>query len=122
MIDNSFDQACAYCFIDEADKDKYSSFMQQLKSQFGLHNDQCPTTLPDALDALSAHQWDPAYKEKQKQKKANQKANGKNNNENKPNGSQFAQKKGNKLMCFCCGKEDHSSKECTLQDTIPRSE
>ena len=103
MIDNSFDQACAYRFIDGADKDKCGSFVQQLRPQYGLRNDQCPKKLAQALDALSTHQWDAAYKEKQKQKKANQKPNGNNknnNNSNKPNGNNFAQKKGNKLICF----------------------
>ena len=124
MVDNSFDQACAYRFIDGADKDKYGSFLQQLKSQCGLRNDQYPAKLAQVLDALSTHQWDPAYKEKQKQKKANQKPNGNNNNNNNSNknGNNFAQKKGNKLMCFCCGKEDHSSQDCTLQDTFPRNQ
>ena len=81
MVDNSFEQAMAYRFIDGADKDKYGSFLQQLRSQCGLRKDQYPRKLADALDALSTHQWDPAYKEKQKAKAAaRKKADEKKNN------------------------------------------
>ena len=122
MIDQSFDQACAYRCMDGADRTKYGSFMQQLKSQYGLRNDQYPKTLTQALDALSVHPWDHAYKERQEQRQdEEQKPSANTDKDQEPTpGTNLAQTKYH-IICYACGEEEHTTDDCTKKDDISKN-
>ena len=71
MVDESFEKFLAYAYIENADRSKYGSFQQGLASQYSLHNDQYPSTMDEAIEALSAHRHDkkPATEKKEKETK-----------------------------------------------------
>ena len=130
--DTVWDKMQAYLFMMNADKLKYGSLMKGLASQHSLKNNQYPVTLIGAVETLSEHQWDPAYRESQKKKKGGpqkdkekDKANDKDKSALKDNELQdiptlsFAQMEG---KCFICGDKDCRTWKCSKRGKIPKHE
>ena len=97
---------------------KSGTMLNNLREQFALGNQQYPTTLSVAYDALKAHQW-----ESGKKKKDDKKNDGKKSDKNSEEGASasFAQKKADPY-CYCCGAKDHKSPDCPQKDSRPKSE
>src|SRR5210317_594223 len=62
-------KCCTYIYMDNVDKTKYGSLMNQLRQQYSLGNNQYPMTLSAGNDVLIVHKWDKAYDKRKKKKK-----------------------------------------------------
>ena len=89
MIQDSFEELCAYIVLKGCDKAKYKSLVKGFVNQFSLKNDQYSQTVQDMTDALSKHPFDDDYHKQQRNKAKqcrqlakNRTNNGKQNNNN----------------------------------------
>jgi hypothetical protein len=115
----AWDRFLAFLLIEKADHDKYSDFIQSLKFQNTLGNDQYPKTLDDAQQVLNAQRFDKTYKDKLAKKKASEKTDLKpDDNATVISEITLAQSEGN---CHCCGKKGHYSNQCRYKNK-PKSE
>ena len=60
--ETAFEQFLAYIYLENSDKSKYGSLLNNLKQQQSLKHDQYPKTIVDALNVLNNHQYDSTYK------------------------------------------------------------
>jgi hypothetical protein len=56
--ENAFEKFLAYTYLENSDKTKYGSLMNNLKQQQSLKHDQYPKTIADALNILNSHKFD----------------------------------------------------------------
>ena len=57
----AYEAFLAYIYIENADKNKYKSFVRGLSSQHALGQNQYPKDLEALYSALGNHQFDPNY-------------------------------------------------------------
>ena len=123
----AFKDFIAYLLMENADQTKYGSLLTNIASQYSLGQNQYPTNLVDATNALSSHKLDAKYYESKKKRKENEKAQKQKSKENKQSNNEqvdeetdlsFAQMEG---RCYCCGKPGHQSPQCR-ENNKPKSE
>jgi len=110
----------AYKYLVNADKNKYGSLLDDLRSQYSRGTDQFPRTLEGATNLLSEHKLDNGKQQSQQQnnnQRQHQKKEDKSEDDT-PTWS-FAQMEG---KCYCCGKPGHKSPDCRFKDKIPKEE
>ena len=125
VTSRQFDRFAAYCVIENADREKHESFINELKSQRALGNDQFSKKYKEAVKVLSDSKTDQSYFDKKKKKK--QEANKVNNDfsnrseerEDENKIMTFANTKGS---CHCCEKKGHLSTSCRQRDTLSREQ
>jgi hypothetical protein len=61
-------------YLTNCDQKKYRSLLRTFRTQYSLNNNQYHTTLTKAMDVLSNHMWDNAFKENTKRIKLKSKA------------------------------------------------
>ncbi len=123
--DEAWNHFISYLFITTVDQSKYGSVVTGITSQYSLGNDQFPKTLEKAVDCVSNHPFDKAYKEKMNQKKKQQQSSKSSNSsvatpkaEANPSENQVASLNFAQLetRCWCCGKKGHISPQCPLRN------
>ena len=123
MKTEAFDRWMAFLLMKNSDQKKYGSLITGLTSQYSMGNNQYPKTITAATDILANHKHDnAAWKKKNNtNKKQNEKDNKQDENKTNEGGNEtsFAQ---NKIVCYCCGKEDHKSPDCPDKDKIPKDQ
>ena len=82
MVQDSFEELCAYIVLKGCDKAKYKSLVKGFVNQFSLKNDQYPKTVQDMTDALSKHAFDDEYHKRQRNKAEQRRQSAKNRNNN----------------------------------------
>ena len=118
MKDESFDSWMAYLLMKNSDQKKYGSLTLGLSSQYSMGNNQYPKNITAATDILSNHKHD-NFESKKKDKTKSQGKDDENKDKNTPMETSFAQ---GKVICFCCGKDDHKSPDCHDKDKIPKDQ
>jgi hypothetical protein len=94
-----FEQFLAYTYLDNCDKAKYDSLMNNLKQQQSLKHDQNPKTIADASNVLKSHKFDNMGRKIGEKNKENYTKSKGDDNSELPELS-FAQLEG---KCYCCG-------------------
>ena len=98
-VDERFE---AYIHLKNANQEKYGSLLNNLNLQMSLKNDQFPSKLTDANNALDNHKWDSNKSKHNKNK---------NNDEmEKETPLSFAQNEDS--TCFECGGKGHRFPAC----------
>ena len=118
-----------YTYLNNADKSKYGSLLATLAESFSLGTDNYPKTITAATDALSAHPFDQAWRDKKKKQRqqaqqSNQSNRSSNQQQPQPAESQatsFAQS-GTGPTCYCCGQKGHKSVDCPKKDSTPKAQ
>jgi hypothetical protein len=108
----------AFLYIDRADKSKYGRFVENLRVQNSLKNDQYPDTIDEAHSVLSTQKME-RWKEKSDKKPPPTRNNYVKNDEVGSKRS-FNQHPKENMTCYCCGKKGHAAPECKDRDKIPR--
>ena len=127
LVKEAYEMFKAYVFIANSDNNKYGSLIKNLAQQQSLKNNQHPTTLTKASEALNEHQWDAKYFETKKKKKEQSRRDREDDSTIATTPSSttddieisFAQLQG---ACHCCGKKGHSSDKCYKKDTTPKDQ
>ena len=104
----AFEQFLAFTYLENGDKSKYGSLLNNLKQQQSLKHDQYPKTVSDALNLLNNHKLDNIGKKYNEKTKENEEKIKIEEENNIPELS-FAQLEG---RCYCCGKVGHKSPKC----------
>lgn len=136
------DECFTYChealmaliYLENADKTKYASLVDNLSSQYALGNDQFPKDVTKAMYALSSHKVDTLRfpikslvdKALNGKKGGSDKDKGKDKEKTKTDDKEelplsFAQYKKTDIICYCCGESGHRSTDCSKSST-PKSE
>ena len=115
---SAFESWSAYLTLRGADQSKYDSLTSTFATQFSLGNNQCPTTIVGATDALSNHKFDPKFAENKKKQREQQQRRQQNSTDETPVSS-FAQRT---TYCYCCGDPNHLSHDCPEKNKRPKSE
>jgi hypothetical protein len=113
------EQSLAYIYLENSDRKKYGSVLNNLNSQKSLGNDQYPKTLIESNNVLGSHRFDKNHRNTGQSKKDKESSPKEPNQENDtiPPLS-FAQMEG---KCYCCGKPGHKSPTCRHKSK-PRDE
>jgi hypothetical protein len=107
--ENSFGKYLAYTYLENSNRTKYDSLMNNLKQQQSLKHNQYPKTNADASNELNSHKFDNlGRKIGEKNKDNTEKSKIHDGKSDLPELS-FAQMEG---RCFCCDKTGHKSPEC----------
>ena len=117
MKDNAYETWVSYLLIEESDQAKYGTLMKGFVSQFSLGNDQYPTTLTGATDALSNHRFDQKYHSNRLQRKEQRKH---DTDDDSKGVTSFAQKE--QKFCYCCGDPNHIATHCHKRGTTKRAD
>jgi hypothetical protein len=107
--ESAFEKFLAYTYLQNSDKTKYGSLMNNLKQQQSLKHDQYPKTIADASNVLNSHKFDNlGRKIGDKNKDSTERSKIHEDNSDLPELS-FAQMEG---RCYCCGKTGHKYPKC----------
>jgi hypothetical protein len=117
----------AFIYLDNADKKKYGSLLNNLSQQQSLKNDQYPKTINDAKQVLDNHRHDNAKEKNEAARKQSEKdkgpGKGPGNDQNSnmsPLELSFAQMLNG--ACHCCGKQGHWAPKCPKKNSIPKEQ
>jgi hypothetical protein len=109
LVQQASEQFMAFIYLENSDRKKYGSVLNNLNSQKSLGNDQYPKTPIESNNVLGSHRFDEHKNTGQSQKD-------KDNSPKEPNQENdtitplsFAQMEG---KCYCCGKPGHKSPAC----------
>jgi hypothetical protein len=116
MITKASEGSYPFMYLENADKDKYGSILNNLNSQKSLGNDQYPRTIVETNNVLSNHKFDINKGKKQEQKHHKRKPK-EDKDEEEVTPLSFAQMEG---KCYCCRKPGHKSPDCRSKEKIPR--
>ena len=111
--------------IENANREKCESFINESKSQRALSNDQFLKKCKEAVKVLSNLKTDQSHfdekkKKKQKANEANDDANDRSEKREDENETMtFANMKGS---CHCCEKKKHLSTSCQQKETLLREQ
>ena len=114
-----WDEVQAYMILHGAQPQKYGQLKRDLRQSAVLKDEKYPKNKEDMTEALVRHTWDRTwydYKNKQRQQQRDQSRVRSSGNE-----ATMAQNTNcNKVVCFCCGKNDHVATSCPKRDEIPK--
>jgi hypothetical protein len=119
LVQQASKQFMAFIYLENSDRKKYGSVLNNLNSQKSLGNDQYPKTLIESNNVLGSHQFDENHRntgQSQKDKESSPKEPNQENDAIPP--LYFAQMEG---KCYCCGKPGHKSPTCRHKSK-PRDE
>ena len=125
MTTRQFDRFAAHCVIKNADREKHESFVNELKSQRALSDDQFLKECEEAVKVSSDLKINQSYFDKKKKKK--QEANKANNDfndesEERENENEIMTFVNTEGSCHCCEKKEHLSTSCRQRDALLREQ
>ena len=124
-LHEQFDRFAAHCVIENANREKCESFIDESKSQRASSNDQFFEKCKEAVKVLSDLKTDQSHfdekkKKKQKANEANDDANDRSEKREDENETMtFANTKGS---CHCCEKKEHLLTSCRQRETLSREQ
>jgi hypothetical protein len=112
----------AFLDLDRADKSKYGQFLESLKVQNSLGNDQNPEAVDEAHSILCVQKIKSNYKQRSEKQGETSRAVHDKSYKSEDDGSRksFGQRYKHTMTCYCCGKKGHAAPECRDKDKIPR--
>ena len=129
--EEAFNRWMTCLHVKNADPTRFGSLLIKFQGEHSLGNNQYPSTVSKAADALTNHRWDKEHGQKakdrakqRKESKAKQEedsSKGSQQQNDTKSGSQFKQE-WTELTCCCCGKKGHVAPDCPDKNKIPRSE